>query len=336
MKSIMNGNDLRILVTGGAGFIGSQIVQQLLTGPESFNCREVIVFDDFSRGRRENLGACLDTGKVTVIDGDLRDRKAVAEVMSGIDLVFHQAAIRITRCAAEPRLALEVLVEGTFNVLEEACSCGVKKVLAASSASVYGDADEFPTTEKHHPYNNRTIYGAAKAFNEGLLRSFHEMHGLDYVALRPFNVYGPGMDTHGAYTEVFIRWMERIEKGLPPLIFGDGKQTMDFVYVEDVARAYLLAAKANVTDQVFNLGSGVETSLDDLARTLLHVMGSDLTVEYGPERKVNAVRRRLAETSNTRDLLGFEARVQLEEGLGSLVDWWRDQNPKTVNEKARA
>jgi UDP-glucose 4-epimerase len=130
--------------------------------------------------------------------------------------------------------------------------------------------------------------------------------------------------------------MERIEKGLPPLIFGDGKQTMDFVYVEDVARAYLLAAKANVTDQVFNLGSGVETSLDDLARTLLHVMGSDLTVEYGPERKVNAVRRRLAETSNTRDLLGFEARVQLEEGLGSLVDWWRDQNPKTVNEKARA
>ena len=165
--------------------------------------------------------------------------------MAGIDLVFHQAAIRITQCAEEPRLALEVLVDGTFNVLEAAVAAGVRKVVAASSASVYGLADEFPTTERHHPYANDTLYGAAKVFNEGMLRSFHAMYGLDYVALRYFNVYGPRMDVHGLYTEVLIRWMERIEAGQPPLILGDGTQTMDFVFTDDIARANLLAADAD-------------------------------------------------------------------------------------------
>ena len=124
-----------------------------------------------------------------------------------------------------------------------------------------GLAESFPTTEDHHPYNNRTIYGAAKAFNEGLLRSFNDMYGLDYVALRYFNVYGPRMDVYGAYTEVLIRWMERIAAGQPPIIFGDGLQTMDFVHVHDIARANILAAKSDVTDEVFNVASGTETSL---------------------------------------------------------------------------
>ena len=183
------------------------------------------------------------------------------ELTAGKDLVFHLAAIRITQCAEEPRLANEVLVDGTFNVLEAAADAGVKKVVASSSASVYGLAEEFPTTERHHPYNNDTFYGAAKAFNEGMLRSFHAMHGLDYVALRYFNVYGPRMDIHGLYTEVLIRWMERIEAGKPPLILGDGLQTMDFVHVADIARANILAAQADVTDDVFNIASGTETSL---------------------------------------------------------------------------
>src|SRR5262249_49463966 len=163
--------------------------------------------------------------------GDIGDRKLLAEIMENVDIVFHQAAIRITQCAEEPRLALEVLVDGTFNVLEAAVKSGVKRVVAASSASVYGMAEEFPTTERHHSYNNRTLYGAAKAFNEGLLRSCYEMYGLNYVALRYFNVYGSRMDIHGVYTEVLIRWMDRIAAGLPPLIFGDGKQTMDFISV---------------------------------------------------------------------------------------------------------
>jgi UDP-glucose 4-epimerase len=257
-----------------------------------------------------------------VVEGDIRDRELVARLMRGIDLVFHQAAIRITQCAEEPRLALEVLVDGTFNVLEAAAHEGVRKVVAASSASVYGLAEEFPTTEHQHPYANDTLYGAAKTFNEGLLRSFHAMSGLDYVALRYFNVYGPRMDVHGLYTEVLIRWMERISEGVPPLIFGDGSQTMDFVYVEDIARANILAANADVTDAVFNVACGVETSLVDLARMLLKVMGSNLEVEFGPERTVNKVSRRLADTSQARDRIGFEAQTSLEEGLTALVQWW--------------
>jgi len=311
----------RILITGGAGFIGSHIADQALAG----GAREVIVYDNFVRGRLANIEDALSQGRVTVIDGDIRDRERLSAAMTDVDIVFHQAAIRITQCAEEPRLALEVLADGTFNVLEAAVAAKVRKVVAASSASIYGMADEFPTTERHHPYNNRTLYGAAKCFNEGLLRSFHEMYGLDYVALRYFNVYGPRMDIHGAYTEVLIRWMDGIAAGRPPLIFGDGLQTMDFIYVEDIARANILAAQSSVTDEVFNVASGCETSLNELAATLLRVTGSDLKPRYGPERKVNAVPRRLAATSHARHALGFEAEVTLEEGMRRLVEWWRSE-----------
>ena len=209
----------------------------------------------------------------------------MAELVAGSDIVFHQAALRITHCAAEPRLALEVMIDATFDLLEMCAEHEVEKVVAASSASIYGMAQRFPTTEAHHPYDNRTLYGAAKLFNEGLLRSFNDMYGLDYVALRYFNVYGPRMDIHGKYTEVLIRWMERIDAGEPPLIFGDGCQTMDFVHVLDVARANLLAAKAPVTDAVFNVGTGVETNLIELAARLAKVMGRPhLRPQFLPER----------------------------------------------------
>jgi UDP-glucose 4-epimerase len=309
----------RVLITGGAGFIGSHIADQLVQE----GAAEIRIIDNFLRGRRENLSRALTSGRVTIIEGDIGDRRLVAEAMEGIDLLFHQAAIRITQCAQEPRLALEALVDGTFNVVEAAVSARVKKLLAASSASVYGLADEFPTAEHHHPYNNRTLYGAAKLFNEALMRSFHEMYGLDYLMLRPFNVYGPRMDVHGAYTEVFIRWMERIAAGQPPLILGDGNQTLDFIHVEDTARAYILAAKTDFTDAVFNVASGEETSLRGLAELLLKVMESDLRPEYGPERKVNGVPRRLADISRAKKLLGFNPSISLEEGLRGLVDWWR-------------
>lgn len=311
----------RAVVTGGAGTIGSTIVDQLVEA----GAREVVVIDNFVRGRMANLAWSLPTGRVTVIDGDIRDRDLLEQVLPGTDVLFHQAAIRITQCAEEPRLALEVLVDGTFDVLEAAVAAGVGKVVAASSASVYGLAEEFPTVERHHPYGNQTLYGAAKVFNEGLLRSFHAMYGLDYVALRYFNVYGPRMDVHGVYTEVLIRWMERIMAGLPPLILGDGTQTMDFVFTEDVARANLLAATSPVTDEVFNVASAQETSLKELADALLLVMGADLPIEYGPERKVNKVARRLADTSAARDRLGFVASVDLDEGLRRLVCWWLDE-----------
>ena len=311
----------RCLVTGGAGTIGSTIVDQLVAA----GAGEVVVLDNFVRGRRENLAGALGSGKVRVVEGDIRDRRLVTDLMSGIDLAFHQAAIRITQCAEEPRLACEVLVDGTYEVVEAAADAGVRKVVAASSASVYGLAEQFPTTERHHPYANDTLYGAAKTFNEGLLRSFHAMRGLDYVALRYFNVYGPRMDIYGLYTEVLIRWMERIEAGQSPLILGDGTQTMDFVFTEDIARANLLAASADVTDEVFNIGSGTETSLTELAQALLRAMDSELPLEFGPPRGVNAVTRRLADVSRATEHLGWKAEVGLDEGLRRLVTWWREQ-----------
>jgi UDP-glucose 4-epimerase len=308
----------RVLITGGAGMIGSHIADLLMRE----SVAEVVVLDNFARGRREHLAAAGARGRVTIVDGDIRDRALVRDVMSGIDVVFHQAAIRITQCAVEPELAIDVLINATYNVLDAAVKARVRKVIAASSASVYGLADTFPTAEHHHPYNDRTLYGSAKAFNEGLLRTFHDQFGLDYIALRYFNVYGPRMDTHGAYTEVFIRWMERIESGRPPVIFGDGTQTMDFIHVEDVARANLLAANAQVTDRVYNVGTGTETSLNELAALLLRAMGSNLEVEHAPARTVNPVPRRVADTARARQELGFEAIVTLEDGLRRLVDWW--------------
>lgn len=315
----------RALVTGGAGFIGSHIADLLVKE----GVGEIVVVDNFTRGRRENLSWALANGNVRIVEGDIRDAALLFELTKDVDVVFHQAAIRITQCAQEPRLAHDVLAAGTFNILEAAVNARVRKVVAASSASVYGLADEFPTTERHHPYNNDTIYGAAKTYLEGMCRSFHVMHGLDYVALRYFNAYGPRMDIHGKYTEVMIRWMERISQGLPPLVFGDGTQTMDFVYVGDIARSNILAAKNAVTDEVFNVASGTETSLKQLAQLLLKVMDSRLDIEFGPERAVNPVARRLASTEKAEILLGFETRVSLEEGLRRLVDWWRASRPES-------
>jgi len=311
----------RVLVTGGAGAIGSHVTDELVVA----GAEEIIVLDNFVRGRRENLAWAETNGPVTVVVGDVRDGALVRKLTSDVDIVFHLAAIRITQCATEPRLALEVLVDGTYNVVEAAVEAGVRKVVASSSASVYGLAEAFPTPESHHPYSNDTLYGASKTFNEGLLRSFHAMYGLDYVALRYFNVYGPRMDVHGLYTEVLVRWMERIAAGEPPLIFGDGSQTMDFVYVGDVAHANIRAARSDATDVVFNIASGTETSLLELAEMLLVVMDSDLAVEHGPERAVNKVSRRLADTGLARRRLGFKAGVGLEEGLTRLVEWWRTE-----------
>jgi nucleoside-diphosphate-sugar epimerase len=321
----------RVLVTGGAGAIGSNVTDELVIA----GADEIIVLDNLVRGRRENLSWALANGPVRLVEGDICDRELLGELMSGIDIVFHLAAIRITQCAEEPRLAHEVLVDGSYDVFEAAIEAGVRRVIASSSASVYGLAEEFPTNESHHPYANDTLYGAAKVYNEGLLKSMHSLNGLDYLALRYFNVYGPRMDVHGVYTEVLVRWMERISAGQPPLILGSGKQTMDFVYIGDVARANLVAAQSDVTDEAFNIACGVETSLLELAEMMLNVMGSDLSVEFGPERSVNKVSRRLADTSKARELLGFEAEVDLEEGLTRLVDWWKAERAGAPAEPVR-
>ena len=316
----MNIDGSKILVTGGCGRVGSTTIDLLL---RDYSPNAIVILDDLSRGTLDNVEDALKDKRVTLVRGDIRDPETVRKATAGMDAVIHMATLRITACAAEPRAALGVMCDGTFNVTEAAQQAGVKKLVAASSASIYGLAEQFPTKEDHHPYNNRTWYGASKIMLEGLLRSYNDMYEMPYVALRYFNVYGPRMDIHGKYTEVLIRWMERINAGQPPLILGDGKTTMDFVYIEDVARSNILSLASDVTDDVFNVASGTETSLNQLAEALLNVMGSNLKPEYGPERKVNPVSRRLADTTKAEKLLGFRAEVSLEDGLSRLVEWWR-------------
>jgi UDP-glucose 4-epimerase len=310
------------LVTGGAGFVGSHIVELLLDA----GAAEVRVIDNMVRGRRDNLARALASNRVRLIEGDIRDTATMKSLVAGCDTVFHQAALRITQCAQEPRAAFEVMVAATYDLVELCLAANIRKLVAASTASVYGMADQFPTTEAQHSYNNRTLYGAAKAFNEGLYRSFNDMHGLDYVALRYFNVYGPRMDIHGRYTEVLVRWMERLARGEPPIIFGDGLQTMDMIHVRDVARANILSAVAPVSDVALNIGSGTETSLLDLARLLCRVMDQPQLVPLHQEaRAVNPVPRRLADVSKARELIGFKATHALEEGIAELIGWWRSE-----------
>ncbi len=306
----------KCLVTGGAGFIGSTIVDQLLAA----GAEEVRVLDNFVRGSWANLAKAIEHDNVRVIEGDIRNAGLVLDATQGVDYVFHQAALRITRCAEAPREAVEVLLDGSFNVVEAALKCKVRKVLAASSASVYGDPSYLPIDEAH-PFNNRTLYGAGKIALEQMLRSLNDTSGLQYVACRPFNVYGPRMDTVGAYTEVLIRWLDAIEENKPPLIFGDGLQTMDFVYVEDVARAYVLAAQSEISDDVFNIGTGVQTSLSELCQAVIRLCGGTRQPEHRAPRQVANVRRRQASVAKAEGMLGFRASVTLEDGLRQLIRW---------------
>lgn len=317
-----------ILITGGAGMIGSATVDLLLRDhPRT----RIVILDNLSRGTTANIESALKHPRVRFVLGDISDAATVASACRNVDAVIHLAAQRITACAADPRRAMEVMCDGSFNVVDAARQAGVRKIVAASSASIYGLADVFPTPEDHHPYNNQTWYGASKVMLEGLLRSYHAMYGLPYVALRYFNVYGPRMDTHGKYTEVLVRWIDRIAQGQPPLILGDGHQTMDFVYIDDVAKANVLALQSDCDDDVINVASGRETSLRELAAALLKVMGAThLVPEYGPERRVNPVLRRLASTRKAQSLLGFRAEVGLEEGLDRLVRWWQKNRPLEV------
>lgn len=324
-----NLKDSRVVVTGGAGFIGSHIVDQLLDE----GVREIVIIDNFLRGSQRNIEKAVSSGKVKVYDKDIRDVAAMDEVFNGRDYCFHMAALRITRCAENPKEAIEVMMEGTYNVIDCCLKYGLKKLVAASSASIYGTADQFPTNELHHPYNNRTLYGALKLANEMMYRSFNDMQGLNYTAMRYFNVYGPRMDTHGKYTEVLIRWYKLIKENQQPLIYGDGKQSMDFVHVVDVARANILAMKADVSDETFNIASAKEITLKQLCETMLEAMESNLQPKFVPvpdQRKKVEVTRRLADVSKAKKMIGFESAISLKEGLKDLVHWLDHQPLQTT------
>lgn len=311
--------DGRILVTGGGGLIGSTLVDILLER----GAREVTVIDTFDRGNRSNLDKARQSNRFRMVEGDICDRNLMRDLLRGADGLVHLAALRITQCIQEPERTRQVMFEAPYNIFFDAAEFQVKKVVYASSSSIYGQADEFPTSETHHPYNDRTIYGAGKMAAEGILRAFADTYGLPYVAMRFFNVYGPRMDVHGVYTEVMIRWIERIAGGQPPVVFGDGKQSMDFTFVSDAAHACLLALESDVDGEVFNIGTGHSTSLEQLAGLLARIMDTELTPQFQAARSVSPVHYRLADTRKAEELLGFRAQIDLEEGLRRLVQWWR-------------
>jgi UDP-glucose 4-epimerase len=302
-----------VSVLGGAGFIGSHIVDQLLDEPVA----RVIVVDNFVRGTPTNLEHASRDPRVEIREGSILDLPFLEQVMEESDCSFHLAALWLHECVHQPREAVGVNAVGTFNVIDAAQRKDVARVVYSSSASVYGEAVATPMTEEH-PFNNRTLYGATKIAGEQFFRAFYEQHGLDYVGLRYMNVYGPRMDDKGAYVSVIVKVLERIARGEPPLIFGDGYQSYDFVHVEDVACANVLAMRSEATDVFLNIGTGVPTTIAELVDRLLELTGSDLQPEYVPEQEM-FVRTRVGSTEAAEQAIGFRARIGLEEGLASLL-----------------
>lgn len=318
--------DQIILVTGGAGFIGSYVVEELL----QLQPAKIIIIDNFIRGSRANMRNFSTNPLVEFHEGDIRDYALMERLIGQSDYVFHMAALRINACAANPREGFEVMLQATFNLAELCARHKIKKVIYSSSASVYGLAQHFPTPETDNPYNNQTFYGAAKMWGEQLFRSFKFMYGLDYVALRYFNAYGPRMDTDGKYTEVMIRWLDCIRDGKNPLIYGDGSTSMDFIYVRDIAKANIAALQADCTDESFNIGNCEETSLAQLLDCLLEVNASVLKPEFRPENSINPVSRRLADISKAKTLLGFTPTISLKQGLEELSAWYFEKIKTTT------
>jgi UDP-glucose 4-epimerase len=305
----------RVLALGGAGFIGSHVVEELLREPVA----EIVVLDNFVRGSRANVAAAAKDPRVRLVEGSVMDRALLRELMRDADQVFHFAALWLFECVEHPRDAVDVNIGGTFNVIEAAQEAGVEKVVYSSSASVYGDALTLPMAEDH-PFNNRTLYGATKIAGEQMFRAFNEQHGLAYVGLRYMNVYGPRMDDRGTYVSVIVRVLDRIARGERPLIFGDGSQAYDFVHVHDVARSNVLALKSEATDAFYNVGTGVQTTIEELVGRLLELSGSDIEPEYLPQEQM-FVTNRVGATENANRDLGFEASVSLDDGLRSVIEW---------------
>lgn len=315
--SSMDLNNLTVAVTGGAGLVGSHIVDQLVD-----EGAKVRVLDNFARGRREYLDAAVARGSVEIIEADLRDQDALRELLTGADLAVHQASAWLRQCQDTPRMSLDVTISGTFNLLEECVRQGVRKIVAASSSSVYGEASYLPTDEDH-PYNNDLFYGAAKVCNEQHYRAFYKKYGLDYVAFRYLNVYGPRQPKHAAYMDVIMHFLNRIDAGEPPLVRGDGSATVDLVYVGDVARANILAlTNTEVTNVMLNVCSGKETTVKDLAELLIRLRGQEGKIApVFQDMDAGLVTRRLGCPKKASALLGFNATTPIETGMQAVIDW---------------
>jgi UDP-glucose 4-epimerase len=319
----MNLQGRKVVVIGGAGFVGSHIVDQLLAEPVS----EIVVLDNFVRGTRANLETAVKDPRVVVVNGSITDMALLASVLDGAAGVFHLAALWLFECVHQPRSALEINVVGTFNVVEACQQAGIEKVVYSSSASVYGDAVVTPMSEEH-PFNNRTMYGATKIAGEQFFRAFYEQHKLAYLGLRYMNVYGPRMDYKGVYVSVIMKVLDRIAEGQPPVIFGDGSQSYDFVHVSDVARANILAMKSDRTDTFYNVGMGVKTTINELVRDLLALTGSALEPEYRDQAMF--VTQRVGSTDKAAAEIGFVATTPLADGLRTVVEWRNANRTKVL------
>jgi UDP-glucose 4-epimerase len=319
----------RILVIGGAGFIGSHVVDELLKE----DIEQIIVYDNFARGARGNLEDALTDPRVRIFEvgGDILHTDVLAAAVNESDQVIHLAALWLLQCYDYPRVAFDVNIRGTFNVLEACQQKGIERLVYSSSASVYGDAVEIPMTEEH-PFNNRTFYGATKIAGEAMCRAFAERYGISYVGLRYMNVYGARQDYKGTYIAVIMKILDRLDQGLPPILYGDGSQAYDFIYVGDCARANVCALKSSSSDSFYNVGSGVRTSLKELCELILEVTGSTLPIQYEPAGKT-FVSNRIGSTRKAERELGFRTTIELREGLERLIEW-RDTHKQLVAERA--
>lgn len=307
-----------ILVTGGAGFIGSYLIEELL----KYSPEKVIIIDNLIRGSFENMKEFFDNPAVEFIEGDIKNESLLEKCVSQSDYIFHMAALRINACAADPSDGFETMIRAPFTIAELARKYKVKKIIYSSSASVYGLAQHFPTPESDNPYDNQTFYGAAKLFGEQLFRSYKFMYGLDYIALRYFNVYGPRMDTDGKYTEVMIKWLDCIRDNKAPVIHGDGSTSMDFIFVKDVAAANVKALLSEVTDENLNIGYSKETSLKELLEMMIKVNKSKIKPVFTESNSVNPVSRRLSDNRKAKKLLNFTPETKLKQGLKELSGWY--------------
>jgi UDP-glucose 4-epimerase len=315
----------KVLVIGGAGFIGSHVVEALLTTP----VQEIVIYDNFTRGSLDNLRIALGDPRCNIysLGGDIRDLDLLDDAMQGCDSVIHLAAMWLLHCLDFPRTAFNVNIEGTFNVLEACVRHRVKRLIYSSSASVYGDAVEIPMDETH-PFNNRNFYGATKISGEAMCRAYYERYGLSFVGLRYMNVYGPRQDQRGAYTGVIPTLLNNIDSGVTPLVYGDGSQAYDFIYVEDVAKANILALQSKADNSFYNIGTGIKTSIRDLVYELIKAAGSSLIPRFEPYTKEDIrqhVTTRVGSTLAARRDLDFEYTTSLKDGLCRLVDWRRSQ-----------
>jgi UDP-glucose 4-epimerase len=311
----MNLSGRKIMLVGGAGLVGSHVVDKLLAQPVA----EIVVFDNFVRGAPGNLEAAARDPRVRIVEGSMLNRDGLRRAMEGVDGVFLLASLWLGECVNDPRSAWETNVMGSWNVVEACRELGVQRVVYSSSASVYGNAVVTPMTEEH-PFNNRTTYGATKIAIEQMLRAVYEQHKLPYVGFRYMNIYGVRMDYEGTYVSVIMKVLDRIFAGEPPVIYGDGTQVYDFIYVEDAADANVLAMQADCADEQFNIGKGVGTSINELVSMLLELTGSSLEPEYRAEAQ-SFVTHRIGSVDKAERLIGFKATTPLREGLRKVVEW---------------